>query len=94
MWIVTRWATKENITGDNNTRRIHIYELNHIQNKLEEKHREDIINLFRVVHDKEMFFSDETIHRNIMNLTNFFEAELKEFNEEILFFLNSLELSV
>ena len=41
-----------------------------------------------------MFFSDETIHRNIMNLTNFFEAELKEFNEEILFFLNSLELSV
>ena len=47
----------------------------------------------RVVHDKEIFFNDETSDHNIIYLPNLFESKQQELNEEILFSLNSLGLS-
>ena len=79
------------VTGENNARRIHINDLNHVQDEGEGKYREDRINLVRVVHDKEMLFNDEKIDRNRMHLPSLFEAELQELNEEMLFSLDLLE---
>ena len=45
------------------------------------------------MHEKEIFFNYERVDCNIMHLPKIFETELQELNEEILFSLNSLELS-
>ena len=63
--------------GDTTTRRIHIYDLNHVQYEGEGKYQVSNINIIHVVHDKEMFFNDETFDRNLIHLPNLFEAELQ-----------------
>ena len=42
------------------------------------------------MHDKEIFFNDETIDQNLIHLLGFFEAEPQKFNEEMIFSLDSL----
>ena len=62
------------MTGDTNTRKIHIDYLNHFQDEVEEKYQQYQINIFLVVHDMEFFFNGKTIDRNIMYLPDIFEA--------------------
>ena len=52
---------KENVTGDTNSIKIKIIEHNHVQDEGEEKDQSYKINIFPVVHDKEVFFNDEKL---------------------------------
>ena len=79
LWSVKRLdeIPKKIVTGDTNVRRIHIDNLNHVQDYEEEKDKEYQINLVRVVHEKEIFFNDEGINHNLMNLPSLFEARIQ-----------------
>ena len=68
---------KKIVTGDTNTRIIHIDGLNHVQYEGEGKYQEYHINIVHIMHDKRIFFNDETINRNIMHLSSLYEAELQ-----------------
>ena len=62
---------------DTNARRIHIDNLNYVQDEGERKYQEDQMKIIRVVHEKEIFSNDETINRNLIHLPVLFGAELQ-----------------
>ena len=68
---------RKQMTGDTNAKIIHIGDLNHVQYEGEGKYQEYHINIVHVMHDKRIFFNDETINRNIMHLSSLYEAELQ-----------------
>ena len=68
---------KKFLTKSTTWRIIHIDDPNHVQYERELKDQKYHINLVHVLHDKKIFFSDETIYRNLMHLTRLFESELR-----------------
>ena len=75
----------KNVTGDNNSRRIHIPNLRQVQDEREGKYQECQINLVHVVHDTEIFFNDEIINCNLLHLPRLSEVQPQELNEKNYF---------